>query len=682
MKRLVLITKRNYALEMYLAEIQKLFDGYLEITGFSTEKGIGEIRYSMLNWADIVVVTSPYSFPFARDYMKETAEIVNLNFAFSKEKIEFLKSFPVGTNALVCFNYYAASHQAAFSLNECGVKNLNVFIDYPQNPNVIDVKMDIAITSGITDKPPKTGIIVDMGERKIAFSTVLEIAVKANILDDGLEKRIYEFFADSSMPDDCLSHVYTSSAIFKHQLQTITNCIDYGILILNNDYHVMSYNKHFTDMFHIAGDISDISISNISQLRDICDKVVTCPTITNELFTLDMFNKNIMISKMPVSKNYYNSAIYIVLFKDITDVMNLESSLHKQLSSRGHIAKYNFMDIAGNSEAIRNCISKAKKIATLDKTTLIIGDSGTGKEMFAQSIHNESSRSKYPFVAINCAAISSNLLESELFGYEDGAFTGAKKGGKTGLFQMAHKGTIFLDEIGEISMDMQMKLLRVLEEHEIMRVGSGEITPVDVRVIAATNKDLVALVKDGSFRMDLFYRLNTLILRIPTLRERASDIPLLISLFLKNENLKDGTIDRDVMDFFFNYSWPGNIRELKNCVTYMVSIADGMAGMQHLPDYITVDDIKVKPARVIDDEVCEDMLKEKKSIVWHIANAINQNSKGRRNIQAFISEKGFDISEYALRRLLEEMQGEGKIIIQKGRGGCLLTPKGKEYFKL
>lgn len=238
-------------------------------------------------------------------------------------------------------------------------------------------------------------------------------------------------------------------------------------------------------------------------------------------------------------------------------------------------AIYDFDKIIGKSEKLTEIIEYGKKIADSKSTILITGESGTGKEVFAQSIHNYSSRRDEPFVAVNCGAIPQNLIESEFFGYDEGAFTGAKSGGAVGKFQLANNGTIFLDEIGEMQLDMQIKLLRVIEEKVINPIGSTKNIPIDVRIIAATNKDLQKEIEKGTFRRDLYYRLNVLPMQLPALRERKEDIPILIEYFMKkiskHLNKREVEIPHQYMSRFMEYPWPGNVREIENVVELMVN---------------------------------------------------------------------------------------------------------------
>lgn len=256
----------------------------------------------------------------------------------------------------------------------------------------------------------------------------------------------------------------------------------------------------------------------------------------------------------------------VAIFQDINILQETERKIRREFYTKGLYAKYTFDNIDGVSRNISTVKSYAEKFSKTNATVLIKGETGTGKEMFAQSIHNASLRSNGPFVAVNCASLPENLLESELFGYVEGAFTGALKKGKPGLFELAHKGTILLDEISEIPLILQGRLLRVLQEKNVMRLGDDKIIPVDVRVIATTNKDLVEAVRKGKFREDLFFRLNILRLDLPPLRDRLEDIEILASNFLKEyTNSNQPLLLSDAgLSILKNHKWPGNIRELRN----------------------------------------------------------------------------------------------------------------------
>ncbi|MDA8441890.1 MAG: sigma 54-interacting transcriptional regulator, partial [Peptococcaceae bacterium] len=267
----------------------------------------------------------------------------------------------------------------------------------------------------------------------------------------------------------------------------------------------------------------------------------------------------------------------IITFQDVTRIQEMEARIRNEVIARRFVAKYQFADILGISSQIIETKRIAQEMSLINATVLISGESGTGKELFAQSIHNESPRKNGPFVAVNCAALPQNLLESELFGYVEGAFTGATKKGKPGLFEMAHRGTIFLDEISEMDKYGQSRLLRVLQEKQIMRLGDDKYIPVDMRIIAATNKNLMELIKEGHFRQDLFYRLKVLTMNLPPLRNRPNDVKYLAHHFLeyyKRKHLKQLEITSMGYDYLAEYDWPGNVRELRFFIERLVVIAN------------------------------------------------------------------------------------------------------------
>ncbi|MBE3581907.1 MAG: sigma 54-interacting transcriptional regulator [Thermoanaerobacteraceae bacterium] len=282
---------------------------------------------------------------------------------------------------------------------------------------------------------------------------------------------------------------------------------------------------------------------------------------------LEIGNTRVVANRVPIVVDGRTVGV-VTTFQNIASLQSLEHKVRRMLAGRGHVAKYTFGDILGESPAFKEAIRLAREYASTQSTVLIYGETGTGKEMFAHAIHLAGSRRAGPFVAVNCAALPENLLESELFGYVEGAFTGARRGGKPGLFELAHKGTIFLDEIGEMSPRLQARVLRVLEEREVMRLGDDRVIPVDVRVIAATHRDLKTMVKNGAFRADLYYRINVLNLTLPPLRERGTDVVLLARHFLQEfcRGLRRpaALLSPEACRELLLYPWSGNVRELRN----------------------------------------------------------------------------------------------------------------------
>lgn len=303
--------------------------------------------------------------------------------------------------------------------------------------------------------------------------------------------------------------------------------------------------------------------------------------------------KETMINSSTKLLNFLSHMSSLLENKLIVFDLNQKEDCQVQEGRSAPYKSYTFESMIGHQTGLEEVIKRAKKVMNSTSSVLIRGESGTGKELLAQSMHYESIRAKYPFVGINCAAIPENLLESELFGYEGGAFTGSKREGKIGKFEAAHKGTIFLDEIGDLPLYLQPKLLRVLQERIVDPIGGRKPIPIDVRVIAATNKDLEAMVENGTFREDLYYRIHVIPLNLTPLRKRPGDIFLYVNHFIEkyskllNKNI--AVIEPALEKWLFYYNWPGNIRQLENAIEYMVNMTEtDRIGMDDLPEYLLV----------------------------------------------------------------------------------------------
>ncbi|MFZ3100699.1 MAG: sigma 54-interacting transcriptional regulator [Desulfitobacteriaceae bacterium] len=351
------------------------------------------------------------------------------------------------------------------------------------------------------------------------------------------------------------------------ELRAILGFTYEGIIGVDRNGIITVFNPSAEHIIGTSGlQVLGLSIEKVFPTANLTKVIKSCQPELNQVQSLK--NTQIVINRIPILLN--GEAVgAVATFQDVGIIQEAEEKIRKGLYKKGFIAKTFLKDIVGNSDSMLKVKREAFLYAKKDSSVLITGESGTGKELFAQSIHNAGHRSRHPFVTINCAAIPDNLLESELFGYEEGAFTGAKKGGKLGLFELAHEGTVFLDEIGEISMPLQSRLLRVLEEHEVLRIGGDRIRPVNIRVLSATNKNLWEMVEKGEFRQDLYYRLNVLELRLPALQLRKSDIPLLAKKFLTEacQDLSESEITEiSQHPLLKTHNWPGNIRELKNII--------------------------------------------------------------------------------------------------------------------
>lgn len=378
--------------------------------------------------------------------------------------------------------------------------------------------------------------------------------------------------------------VLTRNKILRRQLETIIDTIDEGIMAVDRTGTITHCNFSVRKIMKINfEEVVGMNISSIFPEFELCNNEYE--NVNNKEFVVKK-DKSIIRGLLNTKTIIYNNRCVgtVFIIREISDIRKVINNVS------GANSYVSFEDIIGKSKAIMDIKEKAKKAAIGTSSVLIMGESGTGKEMFARSIHNASDRRGKPFVAINCAAIPESLLESELFGYEDGAFTGAKKGGKIGKFELANGGTIFLDEIGDMQLHMQAKLLRVLQDRTIERVGGQYGIPFDVRVISATHKDLYKMMQYGEFRYDLFYRLNVIPLFLPPLRDRKEDIIPAMEYMLDkcNSKLHKSILDfkDDVYKIFLNYSWHGNMRELENTVEYAVNMETGT--------YITVNSIPAK----------------------------------------------------------------------------------------
>ncbi len=340
-----------------------------------------------------------------------------------------------------------------------------------------------------------------------------------------------------------------------------------GVINLSVTGRILSINHHAVELLGLGdhGDLTAQLISDVIAQSEILD-VISSNKVVKDL-VVQYKKRTLLLNTLPIQVNGSSNGIVAIL-SDAETLQRQENKIRRKMNYKADTATYHFGDIIGQSKQTVKAINKAKKFARSDSNVLILGESGTGKELFAQSIHNESSRANQPFIAVNCAAIPESLLESEFFGYNDGAFTGAKKGGNPGLFELAHNGTVFLDEIGEIPLSMQAKLLRVLQENVVRRLGSPTAIPINVRVISATNVNLIADVKDGKFRMDLYYRIAVLNLFLPKLNNRKEDIGLLVKYFTAKKYpafmpLIDEVIS-DMLPLLEAHEWHGNIREFEN----------------------------------------------------------------------------------------------------------------------
>ena len=431
----------------------------------------------------------------------------------------------------------------------------------------------------------------------------------------------------------------------KKKLEILLNGMNKAVVSIDKEGNIDKYNVKFKEIFNMKDD--NIEGENIFQLLDFIKK----PSINDfkkhktGVFYYKENSRNLKgiynVSEIAV-KNKLKG--YVIDFIENKDAIKNYNKINKDY-------KITLDNIISESEIMEHTKQKALIASKSNSTVLITGESGTGKELFARAIHNHSDRADNTFVTVNCAAIPDNLLESELFGYEEGAFTGAKKGGKLGKFEIAHKGTIFLDEIGDMSLHLQGKLLRVLQERELDKIGGKSNILIDVRVIAATNKNLVELVAKGQFREDLYYRLNVIPITLPALRQRKDDIPLLIDYMIKEYAHKLNKdvigIEDDAKKTLIDYSWPGNVRELQNVIEYSINMSNSsLLNLDIIPNNIKSKYYDEKSNKYEEIRTLEDLEKEE------ISKALNKFKHYKKDKE--LVAKSLGISRATLYRKLEK----------------------------
>ena len=646
---------------MYLNNINDMFSDYIEVEAYSVYDELPECIE-----ADLVVVSNEYVNNHIQFRINANTEIVYLRRTFICENLKRIFELPHGTKAMLIDYSMETCMNIISVLKGIGIRHIEWIPVHKEMKKEeiekhVNSGIDLAVTPGLRFYSQKqVSNVIDIGWTVIDMSTMLEIATKLHIYDDEIEQKLLLYSLNTFPLNNSILATLKNNILIKNIHEEVLNVMEDGVLIINQDNKLMHWNKSLLTLLNIyEKDLENCAVSDSGLQSKLKELLLSEETLENVVFEINEIGKNVIITKKLVNL-FKDSKTYLVILKDISAVQEESAAISWRIKEQGYIAKYTFDRIVTRHNTMLECINKAKTMATVDGAVLITGESGTGKEVFAQSIHNSSQRKEMPFVAINCAALPETLLESELFGYEAGAFTDAKKTGKKGLFEIAHKGTIFLDEIGDMPKALQAKLLRVLQEREVMRIGGHSIIPIDVRIIAATNQDLFGLVEEKAFREDLFYRLNVIPLHLPALRERKRDIPLLIQEVFRELKINALEIDDELMGMLMRYNWRGNVRELKNCIQYMVYMSSGKKlTAKDAPDYI-------RKVNIVINEGCDD----KDEIEYKILKLLEERNMGRREIHRRLKEQGEDVSEYEIRKVMERLKESGCIEYKSGRSGA------------
>ncbi|PEO16440.1 transcriptional regulator [Bacillus wiedmannii] len=603
-------------------------------------------------------------------------------------KLEQLMELAPGTQCLFVSNSMDTIVDAIELLNRMGFEHLH-FIPYVPQPEEIQPileDIEVAVTHGLKELIPETiDKVIDLDIRPIDLTTIYDIAQRLNLPIENAHFYTAEFFSDFVRLGRNLANSVNNEKRLNQKLESVFNAVHEGIISMDEWGRITVFNEEAEKILSLSAEnclgktywdvISEFNLNQIFQSH---------VEESNQL--LEIRNKVLLVSKVPMVLDGHLMGV-VVTFQDVTIVQRNEQQIRKNSSRLGLTTKYSFENIIGVSDSIASIKQVAVRLAESDFTVLITGENGTGKEVFAQAIHRYSTRRDGPFVPVNFAGLTESLAESELFGYEGGSFTGAKKGGKMGLFELAHNGTIFLDEIGDAPLSIQAALLRVLQERQVMRIGGNRVIPINVRVIAATNRNLNSMMSKGAFREDLYYRLNVLPLNIPNLRERQEDLFILINYFFY-ENGRKLLFTPEVKNVLLNYSWPGNIRELENFIKYLMVIVEGdTVKLQHIPERIlnnililsTPHDPTTEGETMEREDILqflsrhgslmdyEDIL----TILWNMSK--RQERVGRTVLRSLLSHP---LSEAQIRYKLSILKRCGCVAVGVKKQGTTITPMG------
>ncbi|MCG4565271.1 sigma-54 interaction domain-containing protein [Anaerosalibacter bizertensis] len=674
-KTLAIVSYSIESVNSYYAQIKSLFRDKIEVGKISIDDS--EIENGI--YADVILMPSYHMFGKIKKYIKSKCDLVFASRTISKLGLEKILNIENGEEVILIDESPEMTEQMISVIYQLGVSHINLKSYWSMEEK--DIQDEIVIIIGQSDYLPDTSKeVINIGNSLLDFNTIIDIGMKFNLMPMLNRQDIARSYREVATVNFGLAEILKVTNSRESQLDILLQVTDAGIIGIKPEGNIFLYNDIAEDVIGIRED-KIINRNGIELFPQIPFEYAlkNLKPVEEKLVKLNGYDVVASVNPLIHSKNLYGA---ISIIRKYSDTEKKQHILRKQLIGKGHKAKYNFDDIIGESAALTKCKKIAKRMAKSNSSILITGETGTGKELFAQAIHNNSPRKNYQFVAVNCGAIPENLLESELFGYEEGAFTGAKKGGKSGLFELAHNGTLFLDEITEMSMDLQVKLLRVLEEREIIRIGGNRMIDVDVRIIAATNNDIKNMVRTGEFREDLYYRLNVLPLRIPPLRARKEDILFLIEEF-KKEFKSDFILTENAKKSLLNHSWNGNVRELRNYVEYFVNLDLKEIDTKNFPfDHEEsidngFEDKYEKELMVNFLEMAGTNIRKYIFLLEELEKGYIDNRRlGRRSLHQIAKKKNIFISEQEIRSMLVNLEKFSMVEIFKGRSGTVITEYG------
>ena len=662
--KLSIIAINFWSADFLKEQLYNLFGDLFEITCHSPDVSPIVPIYD----SDLILLHEPSTLPKMQKYIFANCPVLLIRRTIKNQYLQEIKKIPKNSKAVVVnLNTYMAQ-ETMISLYQLGVKD--IFLDYWSPEKEEFPECDYIITPRVysfLSKNDKPKIII--GTRILTADMIMDILSYFNIKMDIAEDIILEHLIDAPNFFHGFSYLMKNNNYLSIQWNILFNKINKGIISVDVSGKINSINNNFFNYLELNRE--DINLSTEKDIIDFFNlNNKDLENISDEL--LEVNGKKILLT----CTNMYNHGIYygkFFSFDMYNKIQRVQENVYKKIIGNSNIAKYKFENIITNDDIMKKNITLCKKISNSNSPILIFGESGTGKELIASSIHNFSQRKSKPYIAINCASIQEELLEAELFGYEEGAFTGAKRGGSIGIFEKANGGTVFLDEISELPFHLQAKLLRVIQEKEIRKVGGNYNIPIDIKIISATNKNLYDLVLENKFRKDLFFRINVFNITLPPLRERKNDIILLCNHFLKKYNSTKKLLP-EFLIFSEKYSWVGNVRELENLIEFITVTSDYDIGIRNLPDYMKQN----KNLQILDFDK-KLTLKEYMMLKVLGEQEGKDKNKGRRSLTELFNSIYFKISEMETRKILEKLQTEELITVNFGRKGCSLTEKGIFY---
>ncbi len=683
-KQIAIITNAKEIRSAMKEQIDFIFEDLVESKIYSLEDG----SIKNLNKADLYLLSSS-AYEFLDEEFLKKKNIVVTDYALTKEKLKFLKSFPKGTKVIFFNVSFKMCIEAISMMYHLGVNNIEFIPAYPNMEKFPEG--DIIMTPAESQLIPKDigkREIIDIGHRIIDANTIIEIALKLEFEHILYYKKIKEYLDTVATNDYSLSKIVEKATQAESQFSLLMKTTNIAILGVDKDNVLCSCNEGAEKILNkrsgaILGNNAEELLPNIP-FKEVKRKR---EEIRARLVKIGEEYINLSIIPIIKAENYMGA---FAIFQEFKEEEKKQNELRRQLLNKGHRAKYTFDDIIGENPTMLKLKALAQKMARIDSDILITGESGTGKELFAHAIHNYSKRKNFPFIVVNCAAIPETLLESELFGYEEGAFTGAKKGGKIGLFEFAHMGTLFLDELEGMSPTLQVKLLRVIQEKEIMRIGGDKVINVDVRIIATTNEELRDLVKEGKFRKDLYYRMSAFPLIVPPLRDRKDDLYLLTEKFMRNSGA-DFRFSKKAKKAFEMYNWEGNIRELKNYIEFLGFTEEKIIEFEDMPFAIKEYYEQEKDREIIEEKLVKEKYYEEifgkgyENLIFLLRKIDECSSKGessgRQRLMEFCEKNEILLTEQEIRGLLKKLEELGFIEVFKGRRGNKISNKGREVLE-